>query len=80
MNDTVIAADTNLLRHPTPRRYLTVLEALRTRRVVVLPTVDGELRRHLPIQAKDFVERAAKRQGVPTGDKLERAKAAAAHG
>ena len=55
MNDAVIAADTNLLRHPTPRRYLTVLEALRARRVVVLPTIDGELRGHLPIQAKEFI-------------------------
>ena len=31
MKHAAIAADTNLLRHPTPRRYLTVFEALRNR-------------------------------------------------
>ena len=29
MKHAAIAADTNLLRHPTPRRYLTVFESLR---------------------------------------------------
>ena len=78
MKHAAIAADTNLLRHPTPRRYLTVFEALRNRPVVVLPAVDAELHKHLPIQARDYIESTAKRQGVDNGEKLRAAKAAAA--
>ncbi len=51
MSTPIIAADTNLLLHPTPRRYITVLEGLRARRVVVLPTVDREARPLLRAQA-----------------------------
>ena len=79
MKHAAIAADTNLLRHPTPRRYLTVFEALRNRPVVVLPAVDAELHKHLPIQARDYIESTAKRQGVNNGEKLRAAKAAAAN-
>ena len=68
MTHAAIAADTNLLRHPTPRRYLTVFEALRNRPVVVLPAVDTELHKHLPIQARDYIESTAKRQGVHNGE------------
>ena len=80
MKPAIVAADTNLLRHPTPRRYLTVFEALRNRPVMVLPTVDWELHKHLPIQARDYIESTAKRQGVKKDRKLQEAKAAAASG
>ena len=56
MNDAVIAADANLHLDPTPRSYLAVLEAWRARRIVVFPSVDGELRRYLAVQGKDFME------------------------
>ena len=52
MKHAAIAADTNLLRHPTPRRYLTVFEALRNRRVVVLPAVDAELHITWPLELR----------------------------
>jgi len=73
----IVAADTNLLRHPTPRRYLTVIEALRDRSVMVLPTVNGELHRHLPIQAGEYIDVMAKRKGLDEHAALQSAKAAA---
>jgi hypothetical protein len=77
MKPAIVAADTNLLRHPTPRRYLTVIEALRDRSVMVLPTVNGELHRHLPIQAGEYIDVMARRKGLDEHAALRSAKAAA---
>ena len=73
-----VAADTNLLRHPTPRRYLTTIEAIRSRPIVILPSVNRELLKHLPIQAGENTDRMAKRKKVSEDDKIEGAKTAAA--
>ena len=73
----IVAADTNLLRHPTPRRYITVIEALRMRPIVVLPTVNSELHRHLPIQAGEYIDTMARRKGLKASEHLLKAKRAA---
>ena len=73
-----VAADTNRLRHPTPRRYLTTIEALRSRPIVILPSVNRELLKHLPIQAGENTDRMAKRKELSEDDKIEGAKTAAA--
>ena len=78
MSEPIVAADTNLLRHPTPRRYLTVLEGLRSRAEVVLPSVDRELQKHLPIQARDYIESMAKKHGETDEQKVQIAKSTAA--
>ena len=77
MSEPIVAADTSLLRHPTPRRYLTVIEGLRSR-AVVLPSVDRELQKHLPIQARDSIESMAARQGRTDEQKIQLAKSKAA--
>ncbi len=59
-----VAAGTNLIRHSTPRRYLTVLEDLRGRRVAILPMVDHELRGHIPAQAAAYVRGICERDGT----------------
>ena len=58
-----VAADTNLIRHPTPRRYLTALEELRGRRVAILPMVDRELRGQLALQAKAYIRGVCDKDG-----------------
>ena len=73
-----VAADTNLLRHPTPRRYITAIEALRNRPIVILPSVNRELFKHLPIQAGENTDRMAQRTGLTEDDRIEDAKTAAA--
>ena len=78
MKPAAIAADINLLRHPTPRRYITVIEALRDRPVVVLPSVNAELHRHLPIQAGEFIDSMARRKGVRDRTKLQATRTAGA--
>lgn len=78
MNEPIVAADTNLLRHPTPRRYLTVLEGLRSRAVVVLPSVDRELKKHLPIQARDYIESMAEKRELTDEQTVQLAKTTAA--
>ena len=51
-----VAADTNIVRQPTPRRYLTALEELRGRSVAILPMVRRELEDHLPMQASEYIQ------------------------
>ncbi|MDE0408245.1 MAG: hypothetical protein OXN81_10330 [Alphaproteobacteria bacterium] len=51
-----VAADTNIIRHPTPRRYLTALEELRGRSIAILPMVHRELETHLPMQASEYIQ------------------------
>ncbi len=46
-----VAADMNLIRQSTTRRYLSVMEELRGRRPAILPTVDIELVHQLPFAA-----------------------------
>ena len=72
------AADTNLIRHPTPRRYITTLEALRGRQIVILPTVDIELRKHLPIQAAEHIADLARKKHVEAKEALPAAQEKAA--
>ena len=71
-----VAADTNLLRHPTPHRYITVIGALSEGPVVVLPTVDVEFHKHLPIQAGELIDTVANSKGVDDPGKLQAAKEA----
>ena len=78
MKSASVAADTNLLRHPTPRRYITTIEALRSRPIVILPSVNRELFKHLPIQAGEHTDRMARRKGLGEDDRIEGAKSAAA--
>ena len=59
-----VAADTNILRHPTPRRYLTALEELRGRRIAILPMVDHELQVQLDLQAADHVRGRCRQKGL----------------
>jgi len=73
-----VAADPNLIRHPTTRRYLTAIEDLRGRRVAILPMVDRELRGQLPMQAGGHIQRACARSGKLTA--IETAAAARAAG
>ena len=51
-----VAADTNLLRQPTTRRYITTMESARGRQIIILPTVDHELKRHLPMQMGEHLD------------------------
>ncbi len=62
--DSVIAPDINLLRNPSPRRYLTALEALRGRRVTILPLVTHELEMKIPVKAADDVRKLFHRKGI----------------
>ena len=57
----LVTTDTNLLLHPTPRRYLTALEELRARKVLILPTTDREVRYLIQKQAADHYRKNAKR-------------------
>lgn len=60
----IVAADTNILRQPTTRRYLTSLEELRGRPVAVLPTVNFETVRQLQRLAKRYVQQRCERHGI----------------
>ncbi len=60
----IIAPDTNLLRNPSPRRYLAALEALRGRRIAILPLVAHELTMKIPEAAADDVRRLCRRKGI----------------
>ncbi len=73
-----VAADTNLVRHSTPRRYLTVLEDLRGCRIAILPTVAHELRGHIPLQAAAYVRGICERDGKWTGSQIQTAARASA--
>ena len=59
-----VAADTSLIRRPTPRRYLAALEDLRGRRIAILPMVDRELKRQLLEQAADYVCGLCRKDGI----------------
>ena len=72
-----VAADTNLIRHPTPRRYLTALEMVRGRRVAILPMVDRELRVQLPRQAAAHIRGLCGQGGTGAGETGAAASAAA---
>ncbi len=61
-----VAADTNPLRHPTARRYLAAMEALRGRRVAILPMVDREPMGQLPSQACKHLRKLCGRYGKLT--------------
>jgi len=73
----VVAADTNLIRHPTPRRYLTALEGLRGRGVAILPMVDREVLGQLPNQAADHVRKLCKRNRIGRVEAIDAAARAA---
>ena len=73
-----VAADTNLLRHPTPRRYITTIEALRSRPIVILPSVNRELYKHLSIQAGEHIDRMARHKGLGEDERIEESKTVAA--
>ncbi len=60
----IIAPDTNLLRNPSPGRYLAALEALRGRRIAILPLVAHELRMKIPEAAADDVRRLCRWKGI----------------
>ncbi len=68
-----VAADTNLVRHSTPRRYLTVMEDLRGRRIAILPTVAHELRGHIPLQAAAYVRGICERDERWSGGQIQTA-------
>ena len=70
-----VAADTNLLRQPTTRRYITTMESARGRQIVILPTVDHELQRHLPAQVGEHLDSLATRDGKTEDPRLGEAKA-----
>jgi len=72
-----VAADTNIVRQSTPRRYLTALEALRGRRVAILPMVDTELRVELYTQAAENIRTRCRRAGIGSGDFIAAAQDAA---
>ena len=71
MNAPIVAADTNLLLHPTPRRYLTVLEGLCSRPVAVLPSIDREVQELLPAQAMAHIRKTAEREGRTDEERVE---------
>ena len=73
-----VAADTNLIRHPTPRRYLTSIEGMRGRRVAILPMVDAELEGNLPMQAATYIQRLCRSDRIAGPDNVDRAAGAAA--
>ena len=60
----VVAADTNLIKHPTTRRFLTAIEDLRGRKVVIVPTANFELRRHIPAETGDYIIRTCQRRNL----------------
>ncbi len=60
----MVAADTNIIRNPTPQRYLPAFEDLRGRRIAILPVVDEELRSELPSQAVDSIPKRCRRAKV----------------
>ena len=70
-----VAADTNLLRQPTTRRYITAMESARKRQIIILPTVDHELKRHLPTQMGEHLDSLATRDGKTEDPRLGEAKA-----
>jgi len=72
-----VAADTNIIRQSTPRRYLTCLEGLRNRRIAVLPMVRDELDRHLPAQASEHIRRLCERDGKGSPQEIDTAARAA---
>ncbi len=72
-----VAADTNLIRHPTTRRYLTALEELRGRGIAILPKVDSELRGQLPDQAADQIRGLCRRNGIRPVETIDAAARAA---
>ena len=43
MSEALVTPDTDLMLHPTPRRYLTAIEELRSRKILILPTTDHEV-------------------------------------
>lgn len=73
-----VAADTNLLRQPTTRRYLTTLEALRGRDIAVLPLVHLELEHQLPRQAAQHLRTLIFRQNQALSHESRAAAAKAA--
>ena len=70
-----VAPDTNLLRQPNTRRYITAMESARNRRVIILPTVDRELQRHLPAQMGEYLDGMAKQNDKTDHPRLGDAKA-----
>ncbi len=72
-----VAADTNLIRHPTPRRYLTALEDLRGRRVAILPMVYRELNEELYSQAVGYIRKLCRRDGIERMEDVQAATQAA---
>ena len=70
-----VAADTNLLRQPSTRRYITAMELARKRQIIILPTVDHELKRHLPTQMGEHLDSLATRDGKTEDPRLGEAKA-----
>ncbi len=79
MNGTeAVAADTNLLGHPAPRRYLTDPEELRGRRVAILSMVDSEPGRELYSQAVGHIQNMCRQAGVRRAEDARAATEAAA--
>ena len=78
-NDKVetVAADTNIIRQVTPRRYLTVLEGLRGRSIAILPMVDEELRRELRTQAGDHIRDKCRSANIKSLEVIDAAAVAA---
>ncbi len=75
MVDNRFALDTNLLRNPTPRRFLHGIALETERRVVVLPEVRNELigdHHQLAIAEFERWERRARRQGVSSSSLKKR--------
>ena len=71
----LLAPDTQLLRHPTTRRDITAIESARGRQVIVLPSVDHELKRHLSMQMGEHLDQVAKRERRTSDPRLAEAKA-----
>ena len=72
----VVAADTNIIRQFTPRRYLTVLEGLRERDVAVLPLVHDELQKQLRTHAAAYIQALCHDRGL-LPEQIDRAAIAA---
>ena len=60
---------------PTTRRYITAMESARKRQVIILPTVDHELKRHLPTRMGEHLDSLATRDGKTEDPRLREAKA-----
>ena len=69
-----IAVDIDLLRHPAPRRYITTLEALRNRRITILPFVNVRLAKCIVVDSADTAEARASEQGTTDPEVLDKAK------